>query len=133
MELYNQVKKEKDVLRSSDAGKRILRLAVEHLIILLSPFTPHLSEELWQRTGHEVLLARFPWPDFDPFLAREETVTIVVQVNGKLRDKFEAAADIGEQEMKEKALHLVRIQALIAEKQVRKVICIENRLVNIVI
>jgi leucyl-tRNA synthetase len=54
-------------------------------------------------------------------------------VNGRLRDKFEAAADIGEQEMKEKALHLERIQALIAGKQVRKVICIENRLVNIVI
>jgi leucyl-tRNA synthetase len=133
MELYNQVKKEKDVMRLSDVGKRILRLAVEHLIILLSPFTPHLCEELWQRTGHKDLLARFPWPHFDPTLAKEETVTVVVQVNGKLRDKFEAGADIGEQEMREKALRLDRIQALVAGRQVRKVICIENRLVNIVI
>jgi leucyl-tRNA synthetase len=133
MELYNLVKKEKDILRLSEAGKRILRLAVENLIILLSPFTPHLCEELWERTGHRELLARFPWPAFDPDLAREDKVTIVVQVNGKLRDKFEADADITEQEMQERALHLERIQALIAGKQIKKVICIENKLVNIVI
>jgi leucyl-tRNA synthetase len=133
MELYNQVKKEKDILRSSDTGRKILRQAVEKLIILLSPFTPHLCEELWARAGHRELLARFPWPTFDPDLAREETVTVVVQVNGKLRDKFEADAEITEEEMREKALYLERIQAVISGKQIKKVICIENKLVNIVI
>jgi leucyl-tRNA synthetase len=133
MELYNQAKKEKDLLRSSEAGKRVLRLAVESLIVLLSPFTPHLSEELWERTGHRQLLARFPWPAYDPDLAKEETVTIVVQVNGKLRDKFEAGADITEEEMRERSLCLDRIRALIGEKQVRKVICVGNKLVSIVI
>jgi leucyl-tRNA synthetase len=133
MELYNQVRKEKDSLRSSESGRRILKFAVESLIILLSPFAPHLCEELWERTGHRELLARFPWPAFDPDLAREEIVTIVVQVNGRLRDKFEAAADISEPEMRERALHLDRIQALISGKQVKKVICIGNKLVNIVI
>lgn len=133
MELYNQAKKEKDVLRSSEDGRKILRLAVESLIILLSPFAPHLCEELWERTGHQGPLARFPWPAFDPELAKEETVTVVVQVNGKLRDKFDADADITETKMQEKALHLDRIQALIAGKPIKKVICVENKLVNIVI
>jgi leucyl-tRNA synthetase len=133
MELYNLAKKEKDVLRQSDAGKEVLRMALENLVILLSPFTPHLAEELWERTEHPGLLARFPWPDFDPELAREEKVTVVVQVNGKLRDKFEADLDIGEHEMKERALSLDRIRAVTAGRTIRKIICIENKLVNIVI
>ncbi len=133
MELYNLARKEKDALRQSDAGREVLRMALEALIILLSPFTPHLSEELWERTGHRGLLARFPWPDFDPELAREEKVTIVVQVNGKLRDRFEADLGIGENEMKERALSLDRIRAATAGRMVRKIICVENKLVNIVV
>jgi leucyl-tRNA synthetase len=133
MELYNLIRKEKDALRGSEPGREVLRRALESLIILLSPFTPHISEELWERTGHRDLLARFPWPAFDLELAKEETVTIVVQVNGKLRDKFEAVASIQEAEMKERALALDRIRALIAGRPVRKVICIENKLVNIVV
>ena len=133
MEFYNLAKKEKDILRQSGAGKDVLRLALERLIILLSPFTPHLSEELWGRTGHTGLLARFPWPDFDPELAREKKLTIVVQVNGKLRDKFEADPGIEEKEMREQALALERIQAAIAGRTVRKVICIKDKLVNVVV
>ncbi|MFZ2054510.1 MAG: leucine--tRNA ligase [Candidatus Aminicenantales bacterium] len=133
MELCNLAKKEKDTLRQSDAGRGVMLLALESLIILLSPFTPHLSEELWERTGHRGLLARSPWPDFDPELARKEKVTVVVQVNGKLRDKFEADPDVGENEMKERALALDRIRATIAGRTIRKVICIENKLVNIVV
>jgi leucyl-tRNA synthetase len=133
MELTNLIRKEKDGLRPSEPGREVLRRALESLIVLLTPFTPHISEELWEMTGHGERLARFPWPAFDPELAREETVIIVVQVNGKLRDKFEADAGIGEAEMKERALALDRIRALVAGKPVRKVICIENKLVNIVI
>ena len=133
MELYNLIRKEKDALRGSEPGRGVLRQALEGLIVLLAPFTPHISEELWERTGHGELLARFPWPTFDPELAKEETVTIVVQINGKLRDKFEAEAAIGEADMKERALALDRVRALIAGKPVRKVICIENKLVNIVV
>jgi leucyl-tRNA synthetase len=133
MELYNAIRKEKDALRESEKGRSVLRLALESLIVLLSPFTPHIAEELWERTGHRDLLARFPWPSYDPELAKEEIVTVVVQINGKLRDKFEAAADIGEAEMQERALALDRVRSLIAGRPVRKVICIENKLVNIVI
>jgi leucyl-tRNA synthetase len=133
MELYNLARKDKDELRQSEEGRAALRLALESMIVLLSPFTPHLSEELWQRAGHSELLARFPWPSFDPELAKEETVVVIVQVNGKLRDKFEADPGISESEMKEQALALERIRALVAGRPVRKVICVENRLVNIVV
>jgi len=133
MELYNLIRRVKDTLKQSQDGREILRLTLENLIILLSPFTPHLCEELWERTGHKELLARFPWPAYDPGLAKEEKVTVIVQVNGKLRDKFEAEAGISEEEMHQKALHLERIRALIAGREVRKIICIENKLVNIVV
>jgi leucyl-tRNA synthetase len=133
MELYNLARKEKESLRQGEEGRTVLRLALESMIVLLAPFTPHISEELWERTGHNGLLARFPWPAFDPELAKEEIVTIVVQVNGKLRDKFEADAGIGESEMRERALALDRIRSLTAGRPVRKVICVEDKLVNIVI
>ena len=133
MELYNLIRREKDSLRLGEEGRTGLRLALESMIVLLAPFTPHISEELWERTGHRDLLARYPWPAFDPELAKEERVTIVIQVNGKLRDKFEADATIDETEMKERALGLDRIRSLIAGRPVRKVICSENRLVNIVV
>jgi len=133
MELYNLIRREKDSLRLGEEGRAVLRLALESMIVLLAPFTPHIAEELWERTGHRDLLARHAWPAFNPELAEEERVTIVVQVNGKLRDKFEAEATIGEAEMKERALGLDRIRPLIAGRPVRKVICIENRLVNIVV
>jgi leucyl-tRNA synthetase len=133
MELYNLIRRVKDTLRQSQAGREILRLALENLIVLLSPFTPHLCEEMWEKTGHNKLLARFPWPAYDPELAKEEKVTVIVQVNGKLRDKFEAEAGISEEEMRHKALHLERIQVLIGDREVRKVICVENKLVNIVV
>ena len=133
MELYNLAKKDKDALRPTAEGRTALKLAVEALIVLLSPFTPHICEELWEATGHRGFLARQPWPAFDPELAREDRVTVVVQVNGKLRERFEADAAAAEDEIKATALGLERVSAAIAGKTVRKVICIGNKLVNIVV
>jgi leucyl-tRNA synthetase len=133
MELYNQVKKDRNDASATVEGKAVLRSALESLIILLSPFTPHLCEELWERTGHREILARFPWPAFNSELASEEKVTVVVQVNGILRDRFEADPGITEEEMRKAALDRERVRTLIGDKPVRKVICVENRLVNIVV
>lgn len=133
MEFFNQIKKENDTLRKSDVGKNILKEALEKLVLLLYPFTPHVCEELWERMGHKKLLIRSAWPSFDPDLAKEETVTIVVQINGKLRDKFNVERDLQEVRIKERALELYRIQNLIGEKKVKKVIYIKNKLVNIVL
>ncbi|NIO48545.1 MAG: leucine--tRNA ligase [Candidatus Aminicenantes bacterium] len=133
MEFYNLIKKEKETLKQSVRGKNLLRESLEILVLLLSPFAPHLCEELWERMGHKTYIIHSPWPSFDPDLAAEEKVTIVVQVSGKLRDKFEAERDLDEDQIEEMALGLNRIKSLIGEKEVKKIIYIKNKLVNIVV
>jgi leucyl-tRNA synthetase len=133
MEFFNVIKKESENLSEGKNQKALYKEVMERLIILLSPFAPHICEELWEKTGHHTLLARLPWPDYEPELAKEETVTVVVQVNGKLRDKFEVERDLPEDEVKEKALGMGRIQNLVGDREIRKLIYIKNKLVNIVI
>jgi leucyl-tRNA synthetase len=133
MEFFNQIKKEKESLRTTPEGKQLLRESMEMLALLLSLFAPHICEELWERMGHLTYLIRTPWPSYDPQLAREEKVTIVVQVNGKLRDRFETERDQSEREVKERALGLDRIRKYIARKEIKKIIYIKNKLVNIVV
>ena len=132
MEFLNLIKKERDSLIVTSGGREALRQSLQALIVLLSPFAPHIAEELWEKTGHTGLLMRSPWPAFDEELAREELVTLVVQVNGKLRDKFEAEPDLAEASMEERALALPKIQAALGGRPPRKVICVKNKLVNIV-
>jgi len=133
MELVNLIKKEKDRLRTSHQGRQLLRQALEALNLMVSPFAPHVAEELWERTGHQTLVAETPWPVYDPELAKEEMVTIVVQVNGKVRDKFEAPLDADEEELKQKALSLKRIQEILAGQQPKKIVCVKNKLVSLVV
>jgi leucyl-tRNA synthetase len=132
MELYNLVRKERDSLRETPAGREALRLSVEAIVRLLSPFAPHLAEELWERTGHRGLLMLAAWPVYDPALAREEMAAIVVQVNGKVRDRFEAQPDLPEAELETLALALPKIQAALGGRPPRKVIAVRNKLVSIV-
>ncbi len=133
MEFYNQIKRDRDILRKSPEGRAALKESLESLILLLSPFAPHLCEELWEKTGHKTYLFRAPWPAFDPEWAREEKITIVVQVNGKLRDTFEVERDSAEEQIKEKALDLPKIRTIRADRKPKKVIYIKNKLVNIVL
>jgi leucyl-tRNA synthetase len=107
--------------------------AVETLLLLMAPSFPHISEELWARTGRTYSIHQQLWPAWDEELAAEETVTIVVQVNGKVRDRFDAPAEIGEEEAKEKALVTPGAQKHLDGKQPLKVIYIPGRLVNIVV
>ncbi|MGB9764638.1 MAG: leucine--tRNA ligase [Candidatus Saccharicenans sp.] len=133
MELANSLKKEKDILRQSQKGRELLRESLEKLILMLSPFAPHMAEELWERTGHKTLVAESSWPDYDPELAREELITIIVQVNGKLRDKFEVPIDTDEEILKETAINLPRIKEILGGKQPKKVVCLKNKLVSLVV
>jgi leucyl-tRNA synthetase len=133
MEFTNTLRKEKDNLKGSEVGRTLLKVALENLVLLLSPFTPHVCEEMWQKIGHDDLICRAPWPAFDSALALEEKATIVVEINGKIRDKFEADLNISEERMRHLALGLSRIQAIIGGKPLRKVVCIKNKIVNIVI
>ncbi|KKL13685.1 hypothetical protein LCGC14_2523300 [marine sediment metagenome] len=83
--------------------------------------------------GHKTFLIHSPWPSFDSDLATGEKVTIVVQVSGKLRDKFEAERDLAEDQIKEMALGSNRIKNIVGEKKIKKIIYIKNKLVNIVL
>jgi leucyl-tRNA synthetase len=132
MEFLNAIKKEKDVVRETPDGEAALRRALGTLIVLLSPFAPHMAEELWERAGHKELVMGSAWPAFDPELAREELITVVVQVNGRLRDKFEAEPGLPESEMETRALALPKVQSFLGGRPPHKVICVKDKLINIV-
>jgi leucyl-tRNA synthetase len=110
------------------------------LISLLAPFAPHICEELWQK--HFVKSSDFrpqtsinyqPWPKYDPKLVKEETITLVIQVNGKVRDKVEVEADISEEKAKELAISREKIQKWIKDKKIKKVVFVPGKLINIVV
>lgn len=106
---------------------------VEMLLLLMAPFTPHITEELWTRTGRPYSIHQQSWPRWDEAIAAEETVTLVVQINGKVRDRLEVPVDIPDEEAKEMALTSDGAQRHIAGKKVVKVIYVPGRLVNIVV
>ncbi len=108
------------------------RAAIETLLTLLAPMTPHIAEELWHMLGHTESVHDQSWPAYDPALTVAETITLIVQVNGKLRDKLEAAPDIAEDEVRALALASPKAQAALDGRPAKKVIYVPGRLVNIV-
>lgn len=118
----------KDVKRSPEATT-----AVETLVKLIAPFAPHLGEELWRWLGHDETVFDAPWPEFDEAKAIEDTVTIAVQVNGKLRDTFQAARDAEKDTVIAEALKSEKVQAQIEGKQIVKTIVVPNKIVNVVV
>ncbi len=106
--------------------------AVNSLLTVLSPMAPHVCEELWEMLGHKTLLANEPWPVHDPAALVTDTVTVVVQVLGKLRGKIEVAADADEESVKAAALAEENVARHIEGKTVRKIIYVPGKLVNIV-
>ena len=103
------------------------------LLILLSPFAPHLAEELWQASGEKKSIFLAPWPEYDEKKMVEERREIVVQINGKVRDRFQATADSSDELLREEALGSSRVQGFLSGKAPRKVIVVPGKLVNIVL
>lgn len=129
-ELTNAVAETKP---ADDADRWAVRFAFETLVRLLSPITPHLAEEMWQMLGHGELLATYPWPAADTSLLHDDSVTIAVQVQGKLRGTVELPKDTDEETAKAAALALPTVQAQIEGKNVRKVIVVKNKIINVVV
>ncbi len=115
------------------AEPAVVREAVETVLLLLAPMVPHFCEELWEATGHRAPLATTNWPVSDPEAAQEEEITIVVQVNGKVRGRLNVAPDTADDRLKELAQADDKVRSFITDKPVRKIIVVKNKLVNIVV
>jgi leucyl-tRNA synthetase len=107
------------------------RFAAETAVSLIQPYAPHLAEELWERLGHGRLWET-PWPEADPALLERDTFELVVQVNGRVRDRMEVAADLAEGELVERAKSSPRVQAHLDGAEIRQTIVVPGKLVNIV-
>jgi leucyl-tRNA synthetase len=120
------------------AGERpetlaVLKEAVEALVLMLSPFTPHTAEELWEMLGHEGGLAAAGWPAYDPVVAQSSEIVVPVQVNGKLRSRLTVPVDIVEDALRERALAEPAVRVHTAGKAVQRVIVARGKLVNVVV
>jgi leucyl-tRNA synthetase len=132
MELVNEIYVSEIKEETDEVSMRVMREAVEAVVILLSPFVPHFAEELWEALGNRESMIKRPWPDYDREAVVEEEVLIVIQVNGKLRDRMMVPAAYGEEQVKEWALKSERIKNLLGGKPVKRVILVPQKLVNIV-
>jgi leucyl-tRNA synthetase len=133
MELTNEVYRVLDPRPDRPETWMALREAVETIVVLLSPFAPHIAEEMWEMLGHRKGLWKEPWPSFDPTIATEETVTLVLQINGKVRSRIDVPAEIEEEELRQRALEEDKMQSFLEGKTVERVIVVPRRLVNVVV
>lgn len=127
MELMNAINEYPE-----DADRGTLAEALETAVILLAPFVPHLTEELWRAMGHETSVHEQPWPSYDPEMLVEEEVEMAVQINGRVRDKLVVPVTADRETVEQLALNQERIKNHLSGKTVRKVIVVPKKLVNIV-
>ena len=130
MELVNEITSFEP---GSEEDKAVFRFAIEQLLLLLSPFSPHIAEELWAAIGNKPSIFEHSWPVWDEEAAKEEQIELVIQVNGKLRSKVMISVGMSDDEVKKTALADQRIQEIIGESEIRKVLVVKGKLVNIVI
>ncbi len=130
MELNNALMKARE---TAVVGSDVWNESIRTLLLMMAPIFPHISEELWHRIGNEESVHLQRWPEGDPEKAKEEDVTVVVQVNGRVRDKLVVAPDTDKAALEQMALASENVQKWLDGKQVRKVIVVPNRLVNVVV
>jgi leucyl-tRNA synthetase len=129
-ELLNEIEAAEPKIEKSEA-RPALREAIETLVLLLNPFTPHVCEEMWQRLGHTTGLVREKWPVADAAVAREDELELPVQVSGKVRARITVPREAGEETIRQKALEAVASHT--EGKQVQKVMVVPGRLVSVVV
>jgi leucyl-tRNA synthetase len=130
MELVNQAYRYRTV---GGGNPQVMHELIEGLLKLLAPMAPYITDEEWHRLGNEDSIHSQPWPAYDPALAADDEVTMVVQVNGKVRDTIRVPADVGEDEMKELALASDKVRAFLDGKEAQKVVVRPPKLVNLVV
>ena len=117
-------------LTKRNACKRAL---IEPFLILLSPFAPHVAEELWERLGHKETIQFEPYPQYDPQYLVEDTFEYPVAVNGKVRAKIVLPLNLNEEEIQKRVLEVERIQKYIAGKKIKRIIHVPKRMINLVV
>jgi leucyl-tRNA synthetase len=130
MELTNSIA---EARQAGLEGDPAMAEAIEKLLLLAAPVVPHITEELWARLGKPYSIHNQPWPTFDPEMVKAEEITLVIQVNGRVRDRIQVPADITESQAREAALASEAVQRLLAGKTPRQVIVVPGKLVSIVI
>jgi leucyl-tRNA synthetase len=132
MELVNEIYVSEVKDQRDEISGRVMRESLESVVVLLSPFVPHFAEELWEALGSRESILKTRWPDYDPAAVLEEEILIVIQVNGRLRDRMTIPASYGEGEVKAWALKSERIRKLLEGKEIKRVILVPKKLVNVV-
>ncbi len=131
MELVNAVYDYKD--KEKNINPLVIKEAVETIVLILMPFSPHIAEELWTELGKTEMLVSTQWPEVVEEYLAEDEVEVVLQINGKLRDKIKVPADLNKEEMEKFALESSRIRELTEGKAIKKVIVVPKKIVNIVL
>ena len=129
MEFTNMLYKEREKV----AGTAAWNESTRSLLLLAAPIAPHITEELWERCGFEYSIHRQSWPEHDPELAAEDMVTLIVQINGKVRDRLTLPADVSREDAEKAALGSEAVRKQAGDREPRKVIYVPGRLVNIVL
>lgn len=129
MEFVNGLQKYNE---SPNIDERVVKEATEALLLLLSPFAPHMTEELWEKIDRSYSIHEKPWPAYDQEIVKAEQITLVVQVDGKVRDKIEASASLSQDEMAEIAMASDKVKRHLDGRKVAKKVVVPGKLVNIV-
>jgi leucyl-tRNA synthetase len=133
MEYVNLLRREGQDGQKAQDGQGPARDLIEPLVLLLAPFAPHFAEECWERLGRSGTVFGAPWPEFDPELARDAEIELVVQVNGKVRSRLLVPPGLPEPEAVAQATADEIVRKFIGDKQIRKAIYVKDRLVNLVV
>jgi len=133
MELVNAIYVVLSKNNNNKSSDLAVKEAIKTVILLLAPFAPHLSEEMWQRIGNKGSIFKESWPKFDSNAIKQDTITFIIQVNGKVRATMELPVDIDEEKLKATALAESNVEKWVKDKTIKKVIIVPKKLVNIVV
>ena len=132
MEMVNAIYHYRE-LAAEKQDLALLKEAVELTVLVLAPFAPHLAEEAWEMLGHTTSIHREAWPTYDPQAVVEDEIELVLQVNGKVRDRVRVPRQATEEELRQVALASAKVQEFVDGKEVQRVIVVPGRLVNVVV
>ena len=129
MEMVNEMYRYKE----GDVNEGLYGAAIKNLVIMMAPFTPHVAEEMWEHLGFEGSVHDQKWPEYDEEALVKDTIEIVVQMNGRIKEKLNIAGGLSREEMEKTAMEDEKVKELIKDKNVVKVIAVPDKLINIVV